>query len=332
MAKSKKEKRLARKQKKKELKSQILDDKEARFKYIYNLGYQKAKKKFQEGKGKNRHTGKITGDNYRYITSEKTYNDVKAVWRRFAQFVAEYSDGTDLNSIDDVVENYVNEYLKECMEKGLSAFTLTTYKAHLGKIFEVPTTYFIATPQRKRADIKRSRNDVKSDNRVGKERREFFDLIGKSTGMRRKEMEQVRGIDLVPKQAKNGLYYIHLTRGTKGGKERYLPIMANNDAELEQILEYFRLAKDKRVFTGKNGTFKVPTVYDEHNNRSDYAKRVYDYYERDLSTLKRDQITFLRKELAGCKLDKYAEKKVCEALGHNRASEFRKSYAHKIDM
>lgn len=218
------------------------------------------------------------------------------------------------------------------MNKNLSAFTLTTYKAHLGKIFGVPTTYFIDTPQRKRANIKRSRNDVKSDNRVGKERRSFFDLIGKATGMRRKELEQVRGIDLVPRPAQNGLYYIHLKRGTKGGKERYLPIMASNDAELDQILSYFKLAGDKRVFTGKNGTYKVPTVYDEHNNRSDYAKRVYDYYERDLNTLKRHEITFLRQDLAGCKLDKYAEKKVCEALGHNRASEFRKSYAHKIDM
>lgn len=185
MAKSKKEKRLAQKQKKKEQKAQLLEDKEARFKYVYNIGYQRAKIKFQEGIGKNRHIGKIIGDNYKYITSKKTYNDVKAVWRRFSQFVAEHSDGTDINNIDDIIDNYANRYLDWCINNNLSAYTLTTYKAHLGKVYEVPTTYFRETPQRRRADIKRSRNDVKSDNRVGKERREFFDTIGKATGMKR---------------------------------------------------------------------------------------------------------------------------------------------------
>ncbi|WP_228099254.1 MULTISPECIES: hypothetical protein [unclassified Granulicatella] len=70
--------------------------------------------KFVAGKGKSRHQGKLEDDIFKYITSEKAFRDVSATWRRFSEFVDKHSDGTDLNSLEDILK-YVDLYIMDLM-------------------------------------------------------------------------------------------------------------------------------------------------------------------------------------------------------------------------
>lgn len=328
--KSYKEKRLKRQAQAKQEEEALKTSEEARFKHVQKLGQTLINQKWKEGKGKSRHLGKQTGDNYRYITSEKAFRDHSATWRRFSQFVAERSRGDDLNTLEDVMK-YADEYIQLKMDQNLSAWTLTTYKSHLGKVFNVPTTTFVYTPPRERKNAKRSRVASVNDTHISKEKRDFFEKIGSATGLRKQELMKIKGTALYPNRAKNGLWYICVSEGTKGRKIREkVPIMATSSKEEAEIIEYFQKAGKDYVFSGKNGTYRVPTKLDEHAHRAEYAKRVYLHYERDLSKLKRKEKTYLRKELRGYVLDKQAELKASIALGHNREDEFRKSYGYTL--
>lgn len=128
MAKSRKEKRLARKQRAEEQTNVLRTSAEARFGKVYELGRQIIDKKWSDGQGLSRHQAKKEGDVYRYITSRKAYRDALANWRRFSQFVAQRSVGDDLDGLESILK-YADRYIQSCVDKDLSAWTLTTYKA-----------------------------------------------------------------------------------------------------------------------------------------------------------------------------------------------------------
>ncbi len=335
--KSYKERRLARKAREEQKKAQeeqkkdkLKTSEEARREWVQALGDAVIKQKWQAGKGKSRHLGKKEGDIYRYITSQKTFRDVSAVWRRFSQFVAERSKGDDLESLESILK-YADRYLQSCVDKDLSAWTLTTYKTHLGKVFDLPTTVFIKTKPRLRADIKRSRHDVEIDKHISQAKHDFFAMVGGATGLRKSEMQAIRGTALSPERDEDGFYYF-VTKG-KGGRVRRSPIVARNEEEEQLILALFRQAGDFYVFNNRYNdvqTYSVPKNLDEHSHRAEYARRVYKHYERNVLDLPRKQKTFLRKDLRGHVLDKFAELKTSQALGHNRVDEFRRSYAYKL--
>lgn len=334
--KSYKERRLARKAREEQKKAReeqkkdnLKTSEEARKEWVQELGDAVIKQKWQAGKGKSRHLGKKEGDNYRYITSQKTFRDVSAVWRRFSQFVAERSKGDDLDSLESILK-YADRYLQSCVDKDLSAWTLTTYKTHLGKVFDLPTTAFIPTKPRLRADIKRSRHDVEIDKHISQVKHDFFAMVGGATGLRKSEMQAIRGTALSPERDEDGFYYF-VTKG-KGGRFRRSPIVANEEEE-KLIIALFRQAGDFYVFNNRHNdvqTYAVPKNLDEHSHRAEYARRVYKHYERNILDLPRKQKTFLRKDLRGHVLDKFAELKTSQALGHNRVDEFRRSYAYKL--
>lgn len=328
--KSRKEKRLARKAREEQKKDILKTSEEARREWVQSMGQAVISQKWNAGNGKSRHAGKREGDNYRYITSQKTFRDVSAVWRRFSQFVAQKSAGDDLDSLESI-SKYADRYLQSCVDKDLSAWTLTTYKTHLGKVFDLPTTTFIATKPRQRADIKRSRHDVESDKHISQVKHDFFAMVGGATGLRKTEMQSIRGTALSSERDEDGFYYF-VTKG-KGGRVRRSPIIARNEEEEQLILSLFRQAGDFYVFNNRKNdvqTYSVPKKLDEHSHRAEYARRVYKHYERNVLDLPRKQKTFLRKDLRGHVLDKFAELKTSQALGHNRVDEFRRSYAYKL--
>jgi hypothetical protein len=221
--------------------------------------------------------------------------------------------------------------LQSCVDKNLSAWTLTTYKNHLGKVFDLPSTAFIPTKSRQRADIKRSRHDVESDKHISQVKHNFFAMVGGATGLRKSEMQSIRGTALSPERDEDGFYYF-VTKG-KGGRVRRSPIIACNEEEEKLIIALFRQAGDFYVFNNRYNdvqTYAVPKRLDEHSHRAEYARRVYKHYERNVLDLPRKQKTFLRKDLRGHILDKFAEFKASQVLGHNRVDEFRRSYAYKL--
>lgn len=330
MAKSRKQKRLERKAKAETEAKALRTSKEARFDLVNAMGQSIISNKWQLGLGKSRNAGKAEGDIYKYITSKKARRDISANWQRFARFVAEHSNGNDLDSLDSL-KKYVDRYIQSCVDRDLSAWTLTTYKSHLGKVFDLPTTAFLATKPRLRAEAKRSRRDTESDKHISKEKRDFFKVLGSATGLRKKELMALKGTDLAPERDSDGFFY--LTIKGKGGLVRKSPILASSKDEEEYLLKLIRqtgsnFVCDDRVYDLK--TYRVPVKLDEHSYRAIYAARVYNHYERPLDRIPRDQKTFLRKELRGHVLDKYAEKMTSQALGHRRIDEFRKSYAYQL--
>lgn len=330
MAKSRKEKRLARKQRAEEQVQSLRTSEEARFEKVYELGRQIIDKKWADGQGRSRHQGKKEGDVYRYITSKKAHRDVLANWRRFSQFVAKRSLGDDLDGLESILK-YADRYIQSCVDKDLSAWTLTTYKAHLGKVFDLSTTAFMPTKSRRRADVKRSRQDVESDKHISQEKKSFFEMVGGATGLRKSELQSIKGSALEKERDVDGFYYFHI-KG-KGGKWRRSPLVARTDEEERLIVSLFRQNEDFYVFNDRVNevqTYAVPKKLDEHSSRAEYAKRVYLLNERDVTVLPKSQKTFLRKDLKGHVLDKMAELAASKALGHERVDEFRKSYAYKL--
>lgn len=193
------------------------------------------------------------------------------------------------------------------------------------------TAAFIETKPRQRADIKRSRHDVESDKHISQAKHDFFAMVGGATGLRKSEMQAIRGTALSRERDEDGFYYF-TTKG-KGGRVRRSPIVASNEEEEQLILALFRQAGDFYVFNNRHNdvqTYAVPKKLDEHAHRAEYARRVYKHYERNVLDLPRKQKTFLRKDLRGHILDKFAELKTSQALGHNRVDEFRRSYAYKL--
>ena len=116
MAKSRKEKRLARKQKAEEQTRSLQTSNEARFEKVYEIGRQIIDKKWSDGQGLSRHQAKKEGDVYRYITSRKAYRDALANWRRFSQFVAQKSVGDDLDDLEAILK-YADRYIQSCVDK-----------------------------------------------------------------------------------------------------------------------------------------------------------------------------------------------------------------------
>lgn len=327
--KTRKERRLARQAREQKKKDNLKTNEDVRRAWVQSMGQAVISKKWDAGRGKFRYFGKKGEDKYRYITSQKTFRDVSAVWRSFSQFVAEKSAGDDLDDLESILK-YANRYLQSCVEKDLSAWTLTTYKNHLGKVFDLPSTSFITTKPRQRADIKRSRHDVESDKHISQVKHDFFAMVGGATGLRKSEMQSIRGTALSRERDEDGFYYF--TIKGKGGRVRRSPIIANKEEE-QLILALFRQAGDFYVFNNRHNdvqTYAVPKKLDEHSHRAEYARRVYKHYERNVLDLPRKQKTFLRKELRGHILDKFAELKASQALGHNRVDEFRRSYAYKL--
>lgn len=85
---------------------------------------------------------------------------------------------------------------------------------------------------------------------------EFIEFC-KATGLRKKELKCLRGTQLV---FKNGIYYIAVTSGAKGGRYRESPIITNVDAIVNRM---------KEAGTGKVWSY-VPDM-DVHSYRSEYC-------------------------------------------------------------
>ena len=68
-------------------------------------------------------------------------------------------------------EQAIDEYLQHLIDIKRSAYSIATAKAALAKVFGVEATQFIATPPRLRANVKRSRDEVKRDKHISKKRR-----------------------------------------------------------------------------------------------------------------------------------------------------------------
>ncbi len=286
-----------------------------------------------------------------------SFNTYKAYWKHtkyFIKYIKEHHPGcTTLKS----ARKYVNEWLQVRVDQGLSAWTVQLEAKALGKLYGIAPddeNYF-KPPKRNREDIKRSRGDRVRDRHFSATNNDELIKFCRGTGLRRKELRELRGKDLVSREqivaeisqlegipeeqrapgATERLemlqdarmfqegWFIHVRNG-KGGRERLSPIIGK---DAERIME--RIA----------GTPAEETVWkhihnsaDIHGYRADYATAIYKAHARDIQNIPYDRVNrgtgrryqsgvyTCRKDEAGKKLDKEAMLVCSKALGHNRIS------------
>lgn len=197
---------------------------------------------------------------------------------------------------------HVDEWLTLRMDQGLSAYTLKLESAALGKLYQEPTTNFVPTPDRKRADITRSRRYAQRDYGFSLEKnREIIDFC-RGTGLRRSELTNLTGDQLI---LCDGNSFIAV-KG-KGGRYREAPIIGPHQ---DKIIDRMQKAGHNKVWTS------VPSHMDVHEYRAEYATAIYEAYARD-DIPKQDRY-YCKSDRRGTVMDKQAMLMASQALGHSR--------------
>ena len=286
-----------------------------------------------------------------------SFNTYKSCWKHtkyFIKYIKEnHPECTTLKS----AKKYVNEWLQTRVDQGLSAWTVQLEAKAMGKLYGISPddeNYF-KPPKRNREDIKRSRGDRVRDKHFSKTNNDELIKFCKGTGLRRAELGELRGKDLVtreeieaeisqiesrpaeeltPADTKRlemlqdtrlfeGDYFTHVRNG-KGGRERMSPIIGPNT---EQIVERIKSTPaEEKVWQ------HIHQSADIHGYRAEYATIIYKAKARAIEEIPYDRVNkgsgrkyqsdvyICRKDEAGRKLDKVAMLVCSKALGHNRIS------------
>ena len=257
----------------------------------------------KRGEGRSRHADKKAGTDKDKIYSVKTYETYKQQAFRFKDWLKE--NGFKASSLEEA-RPYADKWLQSQIDKGLSAWTIATARSALVKLYG--DNDFIAPPSREREHIKRSRFKAKRDAHLSEEQEEKYAFFTSALGLRRNEMLHIKGTDL---RVKDGRYYICVTKGAKGGKAR-VALVACPKEDLERLLSVFCSAGDRKVFPS------LPSTYDNHHYRAEYAKRIYNHFARPKDAIPREDRYICRGDMKGVILDRKALEKVSLCLGHNR--------------
>lgn len=294
-----------------------------------------------------------------------SFNTYQTYWKHtkyFVKYVQEHHpDCTTLKK----AKGYVNEWLQARTDQGLSAWTIQTEAKALGKLYGISPEdpdYF-RPPQRHRAEISRSRGDKVRDLHFSKANNDELIKFCQGTGLRRSELEALRGSDLMtraeldkeitrienirgrsPAQDKylgvlrdakvfDADYYTHVRSG-KGGRERISPIIGKH---VDQIVNRIRDTEpDKRVWQ------HVHKCADIHSYRGDYATAIYKANARPIEQIPFDKVHpgtgrayqgdvyVCRKDEKGKRLDRAAMQLCSKALGHNRVEVVANNYIRAL--
>ena len=284
-------------------------------------------------------------------------NTYKTYWKHIKYFIAyikkHHPECTTLKS----AKKYVNDWLQSRVDQGLSAWTVQAEAKALGKLYGISPEdkdYF-TPPKRNRQDIKRSRGTLVRDRHFSKTNNDELIRFCRGTGLRRSELEALKGKDLVTREQINTEiaqlrsipesqrtpqeekhlavledtrifdceYFTHVRNG-KGGRERLSPIIGKDAGRIIERMQSTQPEEKVWQFVHKSA--------DIHSYRAEYATAIYKATARDIKDIPFDRINrgtgrryqsevyTCRKDEAGKKLDKAAMRVCSKALGHNRIS------------
>lgn len=199
---------------------------------------------------------------------------------------------------------FINQYLKQREEQGLSAFTLKLERSALAKLYQISSKELYQTKSRLRVNITRSRGGRVRDKHFSEKNHQDLVDFCRGTGLRRAELSQIRGNAL---KIKNGQYFLEVTKATKGGRTREVEISGN----IERIVELLEKSGENKVFE------KIPNGADIHSYRADYCKAIYKKYARPIDTLEKKEIYKCIKDRSDS-FDRKAMLIASENLGHSR--------------
>lgn len=201
------------------------------------------------------------------ISDRDTIHSYKSAINRFCSWAKE--EGISKEQVLASPREYLQAYTNHLAESGLSKASIHTYIAAPCKGLHIPMQH-ISKPQRSADDITRSRGDRNPQGQREALNPRFERLVRfqEITGLRRAELEALRGEDL---RMRDGKMYVVARQG-KGGKEQWQRILPK-DAEVVQRT-FSGIKKDDRVFTPGEMKNKI----DLHQMRAMHAKECYDYY------------------------------------------------------
>lgn len=222
---------------------------------------------------------------------------------------------------------YIGEWLQS--RNNLSAYTLKLELSSICKLYgmtakEIRDQYNYIAPKRIRSNITRSRNECTRDKHFSEERNNELVTFCRCTGLRRHELENLKSDNLI---FKNGIYYIQVFNG-KGGKNRQVQVIPENNEELRIVLKLFEDSKNnekQKVFP------KIHNGCDVHGYRAEYAARAYKLVARSEDELRKcpkaksekgyminQDMYIMRTDMKDTILDKKAMLFASRQLGHNR--------------
>lgn len=126
-------------------------------------------------------------------------NTYKSYWKHIKYFLRyikqKHPECTTLKG----AKKYVNEWLQSRADEELSAWTVQLEAKALGKLYgiEPDDEDYFKPPKRNREDIKRSRSDCVRDEHFSKTNNDELIKFCRGTGLRRRELGELRGKDLV---------------------------------------------------------------------------------------------------------------------------------------
>lgn len=250
-------------------------------------------------------------------TADKIYswNTYKTYLKHNIYFIQWAKENHQIKSLDEG-KKYVNEWLEMREKQGLSAYTVKLETSALMKLYSISSNEIYKSNARYRANIQRSRGEKVRDKHFSEEKHKDLVRFCRATGLRRAELQQLRGTDLIEI---NGEPFICVSRGAKGGRHRNIPLAFEKDF----IQALMRSKGEEKVFE------KVPNGADIHSYRAEFATRLYKKLARDIDSLPKSEKYHCRKDLKGVCYDKKAMLEVSRALGHNRISVIAGHYIRK---
>lgn len=191
---------------------------------------------------------------------------------------------------------FAEKWLQSTIDRGLSEYTVKLEISALTKLYGCSSKELnISTPQRRRANITRSRrSDVAMDKHFSIENNKDLITFCKCTGLRRAELEQIRGTDLIEYEGRLGLDVKH---GTKGGRLRISPLVGS-EKEIKIVKKLCAEAGDGKVFPNPN------TNADIHSFRAVYAQRIYDKTKREYKDFKNERLVIYKNKIVASYISK----------------------------
>lgn len=300
--------------------------------------YDSLTSKFNAGKGRDHNADKATKDDRNVIYTERSYRNYMSSGKLFVNWIKKnHPECKNLKNC----RQYVDEWIGYMTEKGYSPFTIASRRSAMVKIYGAESNEFISGPPRFRKNIKNNRDvHEKARNRhISEETEKRLGRIVSAIGCRRQEFQRIHGTDVFylskedlkkmeyeyeadfkknhPDKTYVPFYtsfepgwYVKL-KG-KGGKVRYTQILGENDNETIDIVNELQAYGSNLVMP------KVHNAFPEHYYRSEYAKRYYNKYKRDVDTLTIRQLYYCRKDKKGIVYDRRSMLMTSRMMGHNR--------------
>ena len=251
--------------------------------------------------GESKFSDKKTGETKEKIYSWSTF---KTYLKHGTYFLTWAKEQHGVKTLEEA-KPLVNEWLKSREADEISPYTMKLEASAMAKIYNLDTAELYKGQNRARADIQRSRGEKIRDKHFSEENHSELIRFCRATGLRRGELTQIKGSDLVIKENQA---FLQVIRNTKGGRPRLVPLLLDTDFVLHQL-----------DAAGQNKVFPVvPNGADIHGYRAEFATTLYKKLARDIKELPKKDRYICRKDLKGVVYDKKAMLEVSRALGHNR--------------